>query len=78
MGHLGSHVEFEEKMSKLKDQPYKKYGERLVFINDGAVWQWNWISAEYLHCKQILDFYHAMENIGKYVSVAVSKNEIAS
>ena len=77
IGHLGSHIEFEEKMSKLIDEPYIKYGgDRLVFINDGAIWQWNWISAEYPQSIQILDYYHAMENIGKYVSVMVTKKEL--
>jgi hypothetical protein len=36
----------------------------------------NWISAEYPQSILILDFYHAMENIGKYVSLGVHKKEI--
>ncbi|MBK9567351.1 MAG: hypothetical protein IPO37_19940 [Saprospiraceae bacterium] len=34
-------------MSKIIDEPYKKCQERIVFINDGAKWQWKWIEAEY-------------------------------
>jgi hypothetical protein len=79
IGHLGSHVEFESKMSKLIDEPYIKYGGgRLVFINDGAKWQWNWISAEYPEAIQILDYYHAMENIGKYVNERVAKKQVST
>lgn len=47
IGILGSHVKFEEMMSKIIDEPYKKCQERIVFINDGAKWQWKWIEAEY-------------------------------
>jgi len=73
---LGSHKEFEERMSTLIDDPYRKWKDRLVFINDGARWQWKWIDAEYPEAIKILDFYHAMENIGKYVSVSITKNKI--
>ena len=63
-------------MSIIIDDAYKKWKDRLVFINDGAMWQWNWIDTEYPEATQILDFYHGMENIGKYVSVGVAKSKI--
>ncbi len=75
IGILGSHVKFEEKMSKIIDEPYKKCQERIVFINDGAKWQWKWIEAEYPQAIQILDYFHAMENIGKYIKVSVLKSK---
>lgn len=77
VGHLGSHHEFEDKMSKVIDDSYRQWSNQLVFINDGAKWQWNWIDAEYPEATQILDYYHAMENIGKYVSVVVKKDAIS-
>ncbi|MGB4961053.1 MAG: UPF0236 family protein [Saprospiraceae bacterium] len=77
VGHLGWHHEFEDKMSKVLDDSYRQWSNQLVFINDGAKWQWNWIDAEYPEATQILDYYHAMENIGKYVSVVVKKDAIS-
>jgi len=71
VAHFGHHKEFENKMSALLDD-YAKLEECLVFINDGARWQWNWIDAEYPKATQILDFYHAMEHIGKFVSLLKS------
>ena len=46
VSHLGSHIEFEKKMSAILDN-YADFNNQLVFINDGAKWQWNWIDAEY-------------------------------
>ena len=74
VAHFGHHKDFEAKMSLLLDD-YAKLEERLVFINDGARWQWNWIDAEYPKATQILDFYHAMEHIGKYISLIKSGTE---
>jgi len=67
VAHLGDHKVFEDKFSKILDG-YSDRGEDLVFVNDGARWQWNWIDAEYPKATQILDFYHAMEHIGSFVS----------
>lgn len=68
IAHLGDHKTFENAFSKILD-PYSDKGENLVFINDGAKWQWNWIDAEYPQATQVLDFYHAMEHIGSFVSL---------
>jgi len=70
---IGNHKEFEGKMSMILDDAYKKWKDRMVFINDGARWQWNWIESEYPEAIQILDFFHGMENIGKYVSACIPK-----
>ncbi len=72
---LGNHKEFAIKMSAIIGDAYEKWKDRLVFINDGARWQWNWIDVSYPQATQILDFYHAMENIGKYVSFSVTKSK---
>lgn len=74
VAHLGHHTEFEHKMSRLLDT-YSGLEENLVFINDGARWQWNWITAEYPKSTQILDFYHVMEHIGQFISLLKSGNE---
>lgn len=66
ISHLGEHHCFEQKMSAVVDA-YSSLDENLVFINDGAKWQWNWIEAEYPSATQILDFYHAMGHVGKYL-----------
>jgi hypothetical protein len=71
VGHLGGHTNFENLMSHIIDDPYNKHKERIVFIGDGARWQWSWVEAEYPKATQILDFYHAMEYIGKYLSASI-------
>ena len=65
VAHLGNHKDFEAKMSLLTDK-YEGLGSRLVFVNDGAKWIWNWIEAEYPKATQILDFYHAKEYLGTF------------
>ncbi len=75
VAHLGEHTKFETLMSHLLDDPYTKYEERIVFIGDGARWQWAWVEAEYPKATQILDFYHAMEHIGKFLSTLKLKKE---
>ena len=74
VSHLGGHKAFENKMSAILDD-YSDFNERLVFINDGARWQWNWIEAEYPKSTQILDFYHAMEHIGKFLTLILKPKE---
>jgi hypothetical protein len=71
VAHLGGHKEFEQKMSQILDE-YSGLDERLVFVNDGAVWIHNWIKAEYPNAIQILDFYHAMTHIMKYASMIIT------
>jgi hypothetical protein len=78
VGHLGDHSIFEDLMSQLIDEPYRKNNERIVFVGDGARWQWSWVEAEYPNAIQILDFYHAMEHLGKYISTVITKKDKAS
>ena len=77
VAHFGSHYEFENKMSQLIDDVYRKLPGNVIFIGDGAKWQWNWVKAEYPEAVCVLDFYHAMEHFGDYIKVAVKgKNNI--
>jgi len=69
VAHLGSHKVFENLMSSIIDEPYRQNSERLVFLTDGARWQWNWVEAEYPEAIQVLDFYHVMEHVGAFISL---------
>lgn len=64
VGRLGGLDDFiplmEEELKK-----YERLGRRLVFISDGAPWIRNWVSEAYPKATQILDFYHAVEYLGK-------------
>lgn len=40
------------------DDLYYENTSRVIFINDGAAWQWKWSEAEYLEEIRIIDFYH--------------------
>jgi hypothetical protein len=64
VGRLGGLDDFiplmEEELKK-----YKALGSRLVFISDGAPWIRNWVTEVYPKATQILDFYHAVEYLGK-------------
>lgn len=73
VAHIGGHKDFEDLMSQLIDEPYRLNESQVVFVGDGARWQWSWVEAEYPNAVQILDFYHAMEHVGKYVKVVVKK-----
>ena len=77
VAHLGHHSEFEDLMSLLIDEPYRRSSNQIVFVGDGARWQWAWVEAEYPNAIQILDFYHAMEHIGGYLKeVTRTKDEL--
>lgn len=64
VGRLGGLDDFiplmEEELKK-----FKALRSRLVFVTDGAPWIRNWISETYPKATQILDFYHAVEHLGK-------------
>ncbi|MFT6811333.1 MAG: hypothetical protein ACJA01_004581, partial [Saprospiraceae bacterium] len=47
VAHLGHHSEFEDLMSLLIDEPYRRSSNQIVFVGDGARWQWSWVEAEY-------------------------------
>jgi len=75
VAHLGSHRIFEDQMSKMIDEPYRKNEDKIVFITDGAKWQWKWVEAEYPNALQILDFYHVMEHVGAYIKLYYRKKK---
>ena len=58
VSHFGKAEEFWEKLSK--EIPGNG---KLVFINDGAKWIWNYIEDHYPGSIQILDFFHCKEHI---------------
>lgn len=61
---LGTHTAFTDQFEPLVDI-VSSLDERLVFVCDGAPWIWNWIAACYPKATQILDFYHAVEHLGR-------------
>ena len=75
VAHIGGHKDFEDLMSQLIDDPYRLNESQIVFVGDGARWQWSWVESEYPKAVQILDFYHAMEHIGKYIKVVLKKKD---
>lgn len=68
--HLGSHTEFIEKLNVSIDK-YADLGDRLVFVNDGAIWIEQYISLRYPKATQVLDFYHVVEYLGNFAKVAI-------
>lgn len=64
VGRLGRHEDFIPLMDTELTR-YRSMASRLVFVTDGALWIRNWISQTYPNATQILDFYHAVEHLGK-------------
>jgi len=64
VSHLGKHSDFLDKLSPYTDS----YDNDLIFINDGATWIWNWIESNYPSAVHILDYYHAVEHLSKFVN----------
>lgn len=60
--YLGSYPAFCERFEKLL--PASK---DIVFISDGAEWIKNWVERSYPTALQILDYYHAVENLAQTV-----------
>lgn len=75
MAHLGSHTEFEKKMSVITDK-YADLEENFIFINDGAKWIWNWIESVYPKATQILDYYHAIEHLGNFARLYIKNKQM--
>ncbi|WP_339698429.1 hypothetical protein [Algoriphagus aquimarinus] len=71
MAHLGSKDPFCRGMDELLDA----YGgtrlkDRLVLINDGAVWIHNWCMDRYPQAIHVLDYYHACEHLHGFAGLA--------
>lgn len=58
VAHLGDSTTFLQKLEK-EIQSYNQF----VFINDGALWIWDWVQSNYPNAIQILDYYHAIEHL---------------
>ena len=53
-----------------KFEPYIEPYRHKIFIADGSKWIWNWVEDFYGDSVQILDFYHAVEKLGTYATLA--------
>jgi hypothetical protein len=62
---LGNNKAFFKKL-----EPYVAPYKHKVFIADGAKWIWNWVDNFYWGSVQILDFYHAIEKLSTYATLA--------
>lgn len=67
VGHLGSKDEFLEKLERCLGDLDIKSRDRLVFVSDGAKWIDEWVKERYPLNTSILDYFHAMEHISRYV-----------
>lgn len=64
VGHLGTAATFGVKLAA-QLAPYESRGRELVFISDGAIWLRQFMEKTCPKATLILDFYHAMEYIGR-------------
>jgi len=69
--HLGTAHEFWEKFSE--EIPVNK---KLIFINDGARWIWNYIQDCYPNAVQILDYYHYKKHIYDFAKVWFNQDKV--
>ena len=70
VAHLGDSGAFLKKL----ERELINYTQ-LVFINDGALWIWEWIQAHYPNSVQILDYCHAIEHLCDFAN-SYFKNEV--
>lgn len=68
MSHFGKHDKFTDKLEPVIDV-FEPLGNRLVFINDGAIWIENWIQGNYPKATDILDFFHSSEYLHDFSKV---------
>jgi hypothetical protein len=74
VSHLGSKDVFIEKFEKVIDvfEPLKA---ELVIVTDGAVWISNWVKANYPKATCILDLFHLLEHISKWLLLQYKDKE---
>jgi hypothetical protein len=70
VSHFGQSDHFWEKLSK--EIPTS---EKLVFINDGAKWIWNYIDDHYPNSVQILDYFHCKEHLFDFAKLFFAKDK---
>ena len=74
VSHFGKHQNFTEKLSVVVDK-FEHLNDRLVCINDGAVWIANFIKEHYPYATDILDFYHASEYLHEFWRTVFPKKD---
>lgn len=71
MAYLGDKGPFCRGMDELLDSyGGTKLKDRLVLINDGAVWIHNWCMDMYPDAVHVLDYYHACEHLHEFAGLA--------
>ncbi|SEO65428.1 UPF0236 family protein [Mucilaginibacter sp. OK283] len=76
MAHLGDKNPFCRGMDELLDSyGGTKLKDRLMLINDGAVWIHNWCTDMYPNAIHVLDYYHACEHLHEFVGMAFKDAE---
>jgi hypothetical protein len=74
VAHLGSSKEFTDQMDPLIES-YRKGGDQLIFVSDGAIWIKNWIEDAFPDAVSILDYYHACEHLHQFSSTQFSDKQ---
>lgn len=78
MAYLGDKAPFCRGMDELLDSyGGTKLKERLVLINDGAIWIHNWCTDMYPNAVHVLDYYHACEHLHEFAGMAFNDTEKA-
>lgn len=76
MAYLGDKSPFCRGMDELLDSyGGTKLKDRLVLINDGAVWIHNWCTDMYPNAVHVLDYYHACEHLHEFAGMAFKDTE---
>jgi hypothetical protein len=76
MAYLGDKGPFCRGMDELLDDyGGTKLKDRLVLINDGAVWIHNWCTDMYPDALHVLDYYHACEHLHEFAGIAFKDAE---
>jgi len=70
-GNLGSNTDFIPKFEASLGT-YKDYGNRLVFITDGAQWIHNYLTGRFPDAIHILDYFHAVEHLADFAKINFS------
>jgi hypothetical protein len=76
MAYLGEKGPFCRGMDELLDSyGGTKLKDRLVLINDGAVWIHNWCTDMYPNAVHVLDYYHACAHLYEFAGMAFKDTE---
>jgi len=64
ISHLGHYSDFLDKFQQILPA-----SEQVVFVADGALWFWDWVSSTHPGARQILDYYHAKSYLSEFAQV---------